>query len=76
MVEPVTQWFGSGFGQKGSTSNIGACAACAATVSDDPIGARVTENAARRRNHEQPDIACGFHRSLREKWLWASVGGL
>ena len=45
MVEPVTQWFGSGFGQKGSTSKIGACATCAATVSDDPIGARVTENA-------------------------------
>ena len=25
MVDPVTQWFGSGLGQKGSTSNIGAC---------------------------------------------------
>ena len=46
MVEPVTQWLGSGFGQKGSTSNIGACVACAATVSGGPIGRRVTENTA------------------------------
>jgi hypothetical protein len=27
MVEPRTQWFGNGFGQKGSTSKIGAWAA-------------------------------------------------
>ena len=46
MVDPVTQWFGSGYGQKGSTSNNGACAACAATMSGDPIGGRVIENAA------------------------------
>ena len=25
IVEPKTQWFGSGFGQNGSTSKIGAC---------------------------------------------------
>ena len=25
IVEPSSQWFGSGFGQNGSTSNIGAC---------------------------------------------------
>src|SRR5262245_34764396 len=34
MVEPSSQWFGSGFGQNGSTSNRGACAPdllCAAT---------------------------------------------
>src|SRR5687768_11581329 len=28
VVDPRSQWFGMGFGQSGSTSNIGACAAC------------------------------------------------
>src|SRR6266545_6972471 len=35
MAEPSTQWFGSGFGHNGSTSNLGACTlplVCAAAV--------------------------------------------
>src|SRR5262245_5210884 len=42
MVDPITQWLGSGFGQNGSISKIGACLApavlaplplvCAATI--------------------------------------------
>src|ERR1700674_713584 len=32
MVEPVTQWFGSGFGQNGSTSNMGAITPAAWTT--------------------------------------------
>src|SRR5262245_25878186 len=32
IVEPVTQWFGSGLGQNGSTSKYGACLACASAA--------------------------------------------
>src|SRR5262245_38278721 len=32
IVAPITQWFGSGFGHIGSTSNRGACAAAASTT--------------------------------------------
>src|SRR5215467_10048995 len=32
IVEPITQWFGSGFGHIGSTSNRGACVPAASTI--------------------------------------------
>src|SRR5579864_1408014 len=50
MVIPISQWFGRGFGQSGSTSNMGASTAAASTLAffsstEDPIPSAITRKA-------------------------------
>src|SRR5260370_15014588 len=48
MVMPITQWFGSGFGQNGSTSNRGATAPFAWTTARLPTTLELIPSAASR----------------------------
>src|ERR1700690_4042398 len=77
MVMPSSQWFGSGLGHSGSTSNFGACSpeACTAasfsrTEETTPRTTRIAENAA---TAENPRLESFIRFLLHGKWPLKNV---
>ena len=60
MVEPMSQWFGNGFGQNGSTSNMGACRACACATPGFSSTASPIPSATKRARQIAPTTRCCF----------------